>query len=283
MKGRLITIILGLSLGICLMGTGSFRDQIQTYKVSSGEKIPFKQLIGEISKADIIFTGEIHNNERHHRLQLETIRGLSEAGIPLAVGFEMFPKKSQATLDGWVAGSVALDDFMRFYETHWSQPWPLFRDLFLYARGNGIPLLALNIPQKISQKVRQAGFSSLSEEELKQLPPGLGCNVDEKYMQFIQKAFALHKNDDKAFVNFCESQLLWDKSMAWYLLDFHRTYPGRTIVVITGINHAWKRGIPDQFRQYSEEINYRVLLPEIPEIAGPGTLTSADADYIFLK
>ena len=64
------------------MGTGSFRDQIQTYKVSNGENIPFEQLIREISKADIIFTGEIHNSERHHRLQLETIRGLSEAGIP---------------------------------------------------------------------------------------------------------------------------------------------------------------------------------------------------------
>ena len=155
MKGRLTIIILGLLFGVCLMGIGSFRDQIQTYKVSNGENIPFEQLIREIGKADIIFTGEVHNSERHHRLQLETIRGLSEAGIPVAVGFEMFPKKSQATLDGWVAGSVALDDFMRFYETHWSQPWPLFRDLFLYARDHRIPLLALNIPQEISQKVRQ--------------------------------------------------------------------------------------------------------------------------------
>lgn len=265
------------------MGTGNFRDQIQTYKVSNGENIPFEQLIGEIGKAAIIFTGEVHNSERHHRLQLETVRGLSEAGIPAAVGFEMFPKKSQATLDRWVAGSISLDDFKRFYETHWNQPWSLFRDLFLYAREHGIPLLALNIPQEISQKVRQAGFSSLSDEELKQLPPGLGCNVDEKYMQFIQRAFALHKNSDKAFVNFCEAQLLWDKSMAWYLLDVQRAYPGRTIVVITGVSHAWKRGIPAQFRQYSGGINYRVLLPEIPGIVEPGTLTSEDADYIFLK
>ena len=103
-----------------------FRAQIRTYKVSNGENIPFEQLIREISKADIIFTGEVHNSEWHHRLQLETVRGLSEAGFPVAVGFEMFPKKSQATLDGWVAGSVSLDDFKRFYETHWDQPWPLF-------------------------------------------------------------------------------------------------------------------------------------------------------------
>jgi uncharacterized iron-regulated protein len=283
MKGRLIIIILGLLFGICLLGTRSFRAQIHTYKVSNREDIPFEQLISEISKADIIFTGEVHNSERHHRLQLETIRGLSEAGIPVAVGLEIFPKKSQATLDGWVAGSVSPEDFKRFYETHWKQPWPLFRDLFLYAREHGIPLFALNIPQEISQKVRQTGFLSLSEEELKQLPPGIGCNVDEKYMQFIQRVFALHKNDDKAFVNFCEAQLLWDKSMAWHLLEFQRAYPGRTIVAITGINHAWKRGIPYQLSQYSGESNFLVLLPEIPGTAGPGTLTLEDTDYIFLK
>ena len=283
MKGRLIIYILGLLSGVFLTATVGFPDQIRTYKISNGEDIPFNQLIKEISRADIIFTGEVHNNERHHRLQLETIRGLSEAGIQVAVGLEMFPKKSQAGLDRWLAGSVSPDEFKQFYEAHWNQPWPLFRDLFLYARDYGIPLLALNIPQEISQKVRQAGFSSLSDEELKQLPPGLGCNVDEKYMQFIQKAFALHKNNDKAFVNFCEAQLLWDKSMAWYLRGFQSAYPGRTIVVITGINHAWKRGIPEQFRQYSGGANFRVLLPEIPGIVGPGTLTTEDADYIFLK
>jgi len=283
MKGRLIIIALGLLLGVCLLGTGSFRDQIKAYRISNGKNIPFEQLIREISKANIVFAGEVHNSERHHQLQFDIVRGLSEAGIPVAVGFEMFPNKSQATLDGWVAGSVSLDDFKRFYETNWDQPWPFFRDLYLYAREHGIPLLALNIPQEISQKVRQSGFASLSDAELKQLPPGIGCNVDEKYMQFIQRVFEFHKNDGKAFVNFCEAQLLWDKSMAWHLLEFQRIYPGRTIVVITGVNHAWKRGIPYQLSQYSGEINYKVLLPEIPGIAGPGTLNLEDADYLFLK
>jgi hypothetical protein len=102
-------------------------------------------------------------------------------------------------------------------------------------------------------------------------------------MQFIQRAFALHNNVDKAFVNFCEAQLLWDKSMAWHLREFQKAYPGRTIVVVTGINHAWKRGIPDQLRLYSGGASYRVLLPEIPGIVAPGTLATEDADYIFLK
>jgi uncharacterized iron-regulated protein len=160
--------------------------------------------------------------------------------------------------------------------------WPLFRP-FLYARDHDIPLLALNIPQDISQKVRQSGFSSLTDKELKQLPPGLSCSVDGKYMKFIRKAFAYHNNDDKAFVNFCEAQLLWDKSMAWYLLDYLGKHPGRKVVVITGITHAWKRGIPDQLRQLLGESNYRVLLPEIPGAIEPGSITSDDADYIFLK
>jgi len=274
---------LGIFFGLCLMGLGNFSGHIRGYRVSDGKAIDFEKLIEEISKADIIFTGEIHDSERHHRLQVETIRRLSEEGLPIAVGLEMFPKESQATLDRWVAGAVPLDDFMRFYEKHWSQSWPLYRDIFLYARDNRIPLLALNIPQDISQKVRQSGFSSLTDKELKQLPPGLSCSVDGKYMKFIRKAFAYHNNDDKAFVNFCEAQLLWDKSMAWYLLDYLGKHPGRKVVVITGITHAWKRGIPDQLRQLPGESNYRVLLPEIPGAIEPGSITSEDADYIFLK
>ncbi len=265
-----------------LAGPARSHEQVQIYRISDGKTIAFEQMIGEVSNAEIIFTGELHNNERHHRLQLETVRGLSEAGLPVAIGLEMFPIGSQGTLDQWVAGSVPLDDFIPFYQKHWSQPWPLYRDIFLHARDNKIPLLALNIPPEISQKVRHSGFSSLTDEEIKQLPPGLVCNVDDKYMQFIRKAFALHKNDDKAFIHFCESQLLRDKSMAWYLLDHLRTHSGKKIVVITGITHAWKMGIPDQLRQLSGG-DYRVLLPEVPGAVEPGNLTTGDADYIFLR
>lgn len=240
-------------------------------------------MINEVGKADVILVGELHDNERHHRLQLKTVEGLLDNGLRVAIGLEMFPTEAQEQLDRWVAGSVPLDEFIAFYQKHWSQPWPLYRDIFLYARDKNIPLLALNIPSEISQKVRRSGFSSLTDGELKQLPPGLVCNVDDRYMQFIRKAFAMHTNDDKAFLNFCEAQLLWDKSMAWYILEHMRKHPGARIVVITGISHAWKMGIPEQIRQLSAGAHYRVLLPEVTGAVEPGTLSTEEADYLLLK
>src|SRR3990172_3766250 len=112
MKQRIITMLMGLFFGLCLMGQGTFHKQIRAYRVSDGKAIAFAKMIGEVGKADIILTGEIHDNERHHRLQFETIRGLSEAGLSTAIGLEMFPKESQSTLDRWVAGTVPLGDFI---------------------------------------------------------------------------------------------------------------------------------------------------------------------------
>jgi uncharacterized iron-regulated protein len=283
MKRRLNRVTPGLMLAVCLLCLGSFGEHLRAYRVSDGKTITFEKMIGEVSRADIIFTGEVHDNGRHHHLQLEIIKGLSAAGVSLAIGLEMLPKESQGTLDRWVEGKVSLDDFKRFYETYWSQSWQLYRDIFLYARDHRIPLIGLNIPDEISRKVRESGFSSLSDREIKLLPPGLSCNVDEKYMEHILRAFAQHENDHKTFINFCEAQLLWDKSMAWYLLDYRKTHPARQVVVLTGITHAWKWGIPDQLRQFSGESNYRVLLPEIPSVVAPGTLTIDDADYLLLK
>lgn len=283
MKVRVTIITLGLVLGVLVASHSNVGERIQIYRMSSGDVIDLEQVVEEVSRANIILIGEIHDSEPHHQFQLQTIKRLSEADLPIVVGFEMFPQESQETLDRWIAGTVPLDDFVEFYQTHWSQPWPLFRDIFLYARAKRIPLLALNIPRDITQKVRRSGFLSLNNEELKKLPTGLSCNVDEKYMEFIRKAFAAHKNTDKAFVHFCESQLLWDKSMAWYLFEYLGRRPGKKIVVLTGLNHAWKRGIPDQLTQFSGKSNYKVLLPEIPGIVEPGVITLEDADYIFLK
>jgi len=172
------------------------------------------------------------------------------------------------------------------FELNWGYPWTFYREIFIYARNNKIPLIALNIPREISRKVRESGFSSLPEEDLELLPPSLTCDVDEEYMDYIRRVFSYHehrKNNDGAFINFCEAQLLWDKSMAWYLLEYMDQNPERKIVVLTGITHAWKKGIPAQLEQLRDEVGYRVALPEVPDSVEPDKVTTEDADYIFLK
>jgi uncharacterized iron-regulated protein len=102
-------------------------------------------------------------------------------------------------------------------------------------------------------------------------------------MQFIREAYAVHpQQEDKQFVNFCEAQMVRDKSMAWKLIEYQKKYPGKTTVVLSGVGHAWKRGIPEQVAQQSS-FTYKVVLPLIPGQIERKSVSLHDADYVVLQ
>jgi uncharacterized iron-regulated protein len=258
-------------------------ESTKVFRLRDGKTISFERMISDLKKADLVFVGETHDDELHHGIQLQIIRALAKSGIPLAAGFEMFTAESQNDLNKWEAGTLPLDRFLRIYYRNWGYPWPLYRDIFLYVKDNKIPAIGLNLPPEIPQKVASSGFSSLTKEEREKLPPETGCVVDEQYMKFIRRAYAMHGHEGKRFVYFCEAQLLWDETMARNLVKFVKKNPGRSVVVLTGNGHAWKRGIPEEISGLSSKISYRVVLPYIGGYIDPKNISIEDADYIVLE
>jgi uncharacterized iron-regulated protein len=179
-----------------------------------------------------------------------------------------------------VLGKLPVEQFLPVYYNNWRMPWPLYRDILVYAKEQRIPTRGLNIPEGVSKKIAEQGFASLTAEEKKQLPPGIGCNVDPTYMEFIRKAYAgAHAHGDREFMNFCEAQMVWDKSMAWNLSGFLKKHPERTMAVLAGTGHAWKRGIAEQLPA-DAKLTYRVVLPVNPDERP--SVTIQDADYLLL-
>jgi uncharacterized iron-regulated protein len=133
----------------------------------------------------------------------------------------------------------------------------------------------------ITRKVAKSGFASLTKEELITLPPDVGCAVDKHYMEFIRRAYTMHGHGDREFFFFCQAQLLWDQVMARNLIEYLKKNPDRTIVVLTGNGHAWKRGIPEQVRLLSDKTRYRVILPVTPGHIDSRFITIDDADYLL--
>jgi uncharacterized iron-regulated protein len=269
---------------LCVVVTGLFpaigfgADLV--FRVKDRTVIPFQQMIEDLKKANVVFVGEIHNVTKHHSDQLAVIRAFHEADIPMAVGLEMFRADSQGTLDAWSRGRLSLDRFLPVYSDNWDTPWVLYRDIFLYIREHELPSIGLNIPDDLATKVAKRGFSSLSAAEKKILPPDISCSVDDKYMQFIRQAYAGHSRKDQTFLHFCEAQMVWDKSMAWHLLDYRKKHPDRTIVALAGVGHAWKRGIALQVEQESK-LSIRTVLPYLPGQVDEHSITTRDADYVL--
>ncbi|MEW6002440.1 MAG: ChaN family lipoprotein [Nitrospirota bacterium] len=286
MKGRpikiLSTLLISLTAFLLILAeTNAIETKV--FRVSDGRTISFKKMIDDLKKVNLVFLGETHDRQSHHVIQLNIIKALNASKIPLAVGLEMFTVESQRDLDEWVAGTLPLENFIKIYYKNWGFPWPLYRDIFLYIRDNKISAIGLNIPIEISQKVATSGFSSLTKKEREKLPPEVGCAVDEKYMSFIRRAYAMHGNMNKEFLYFCEAQLLWDQVMARNLIEFLKKNPEKTVVVLTGNGHAWKRGIPEHVKNLSSKTSYRVILPEILHQIDPGNISIEDTDYIFLQ
>lgn len=250
------------------------------FRVADATYTTLGKAVGDLKTQKFILVGEHHGQESHHRTQLMVLKALFETGARVAVGLEMFRSDSQNSLDRWAAGDMSDRDFQAVYYDNWNFAWPFYSAIFEFAKANHIPLIGLNVPREITRQVARQGFSSLSDEQKRKIPPVV-CRVDQEYMDFIKKAFGAHAHGQLDFNNFCEAQLVWDNVMAVHALDFIQANPQHVMIILTGVGHAWKRGIPDQIRQRSS-LPVSVIMPEIPDHIEPGLVGHDEADYILL-
>jgi uncharacterized iron-regulated protein len=277
---RLLIIILSLlALFFFLRGHASTVERI--HRVSDGKILSLSELTKDLIESRLVFVGEIHTYQRHHHMQLQTIRALKEAGAPVAIGLEMFRRDNQAHLDRWIAGELSKREFEKIYYKNWNYPWPLYRDIFLYARKYKIPMVGLNVPPEVTRQVAREGFASLSPKQRGDLPM-VTCRVDPEYMAFVRRSLGMHGHGGMEFTKFCEAQLVWDTAMAWSLLRYLEKNPDTTVVVVAGSGHSWKLGIPAQIRSRST-LPFRVILPEVPGRVDREHIGLNEADYVWLE
>ncbi len=258
-----------------------FGDRI--LRLSDGATLGLSQILRDITEASAVFLGEKHDDPNHHRLQLHVIRTLHNLRVPVTIGLEMFTAGDQEALDRWIHGKIEEDQFVALYEANWGATWHLYREIFLYARDRGIPLLGLNVPKEITLQVAREGFTSLTPEQLGQLP-GVSCDIGEGYRRFMKRALGAHGSDmdETAFERFCEAQLVWDTTMAYRIARYASENPDRTVVVLAGNSHAWKPGIPSQLDTFFPGMATRVFLPEVPLAQPRNRVDRSLADYLWL-
>lgn len=278
---KLLAVIISLSI---LIGLAAFTtagpEPSRFYDLNRNRTIEARQLVDVLKDKKVVLVGEHHTTVSHHQAQLAVIRMLHEAGVKVAVGLEMFRSESQPVLDRWTAGKIDSQAFERLYYDNWNYPWPLYRDIFEYARDNAIPMVGLNVPRDITRQVARAGYNSLSDDQRRRLGD-VACRVDKEYMDYIRKAYGGHGHGNMNFLHFCEAQMVWDSAMAVATLEYLESNPERVVVILAGTGHVRKQAIPEQIRSRAP-LPHAVILPEVPGMLDKQTLDSGDADFIFL-
>jgi uncharacterized iron-regulated protein len=251
-------------------------------RMSDGQTVSFPQMMEETKNTDVIFVAETHDNKKNHELQLDVIRSLVARKIPVAIGLEMFQTHFQKQLDDWIEGRITEQSFKTVYEKNWSYDWSLYRDIFIFARDNRITMVALNIPKEIMTLITRQGFSSLTPDELKNIPIGVTRDLNKTQTEFLKKTFTAVFNREpagKMFANICEAQAVRNSGMAIIISDTRKKYPGKAVVALAGTWHAVKQhGIPANMENIRHQ-SFKVILPDIPELGRTNT-TSALTDYL---
>lgn len=267
-KSILFTLIILLFLKIDL----SFAESSNEVKnmnlkrpvlgIEVSKALSLEDIIEKLLDKKIIYVGEQHDRYEHHLTQLEVIKALKGKGYDIAIGMEMFVHKNQKALDDYIDGKIDEREFLRqsqYFKT-WGFDYVLYRDILNFARDNRIPVIALNIPREIVNKVGRSGIESLSEDEKKELPSEMDM-TDEEYKQRLKEAFEKHEgSEERDFENFYQSQIIWDEIMAQRIDEYMKENHSKKMVVIVGGGHLiYSSGIPKRaFRR--NNLPYTIIL-----------------------
>ena len=253
----------------------------QFARLSDKKGADLAEVVQNVEGADLIFIGETHDNPQHHATELDIVRSLHAKKFPLALGLEMFTTEDQQKLDAWTEGKLDEEKFIPIYARNWSYGWQLYRDLFMFARDNHIPLIALNIPKQVISKVMAGGPAALQESEI---PPKISWSLNEAqaaYMRTIAHQVFGSTPPDKFLARLCAAQALRNNGMAWNIAKYKKKHQADKVVVLAGTWHAVKNGVPESLSAY-DRLTYKVILPELPEF-NLENATIREADYLIMR
>lgn len=221
-------------------------------------------VIEKVASKKIVYVGESHTNFAHHEVQLQVLEGLHRRDPKIAIGMEMFQRPSQKALDDYISGVIDERTFLKRseYFKRWDMDYNLYKPILDYARSQKIPVIALNLPREIVDKVGKTGLDSLTQEEKRAIPQDLDLS-DEVYKSKLKEIFAAHASSSaKIFDYFYQAQVLWDETMAESVDLFLRKNPDHRVIVFAGSGHLqYGQGIPKRVHRRNP-LDYAIVLSD---------------------
>lgn len=167
---------LSLILFILVMPFQAFSQDKPAYKIFTGEgkKADYEDLLKVVTKVDVVFFGELHDNPIAHWLELELTKSLFAAKAKdLNLSAEMFETDNQILIDEYFAGIIKESSFENESRL-WKNYATDYKPLLNFAKENGLKFVASNIPRRYASVVSSGGFDALlkiSPEGLKYIAP----------------------------------------------------------------------------------------------------------------
>jgi uncharacterized iron-regulated protein len=209
----------------------------------------FESMLADLTRADVVFVGEQHNDPNTHALEVAVLEGLLRRHATVGIGLEMFERDVQASVDEYVRGTSTEEQFLAA-----ARPWPRYatdyRAIVELARTHRLAVIASNVPRRIATEISKHGIATVENlgDDRGLAARDLECATSgDYYARFIEQigghappgdpksSEAQAKND-----RFYLAQCVKDETMAESVAEAVRNAPGPrpTIVHFNGSFHS---------------------------------------------
>ncbi len=223
----------------CLPGMAQDKPAYQLF-TENGKPVSFGKMMKQISEADVVFFGEIHNNSLCHWLELQVTQDLFKQHPEMVMGMEMFEADDQLVLNEYVNGIIQEKHLMSEAKV-WNNYETDYRPLVVFAKNHDMKVVATNIPRRYANLVYREGLEALdtlSEAALQWIVP-LPVEVDLTLpgYQKMTEMMGGHNNGNNA-ENLAKSQAIKDATMAHLILE---NAGGKPFLHFNGTYHSQNR------------------------------------------
>lgn len=222
----------------------------QIIDAHTAQPIALDDLIDRISRQDVIYLSEKHDNPDHHAMQHRIIRGLMEKGLSPLIGFEFFSMEDTPDLLNFIESgkTVHSKDLLTRIETDlrkklsWdTQPdamWAYYYGLLSLARDNQLMAAGLDLSDTLKKRITRKGLEGLTPIEKEQIfSTGLSDPVYKEYMFSIFKDVHCGMEHGQMQARLYDTWTARNDKMALSITRLKQHHKG-PIVVIMGAGHT---------------------------------------------
>ena len=243
--------------------TGAPRSAAQAVIVAAdGARVIGEEALARaLDGADLVYSGEQHDQELHHRIQLAVLKAMHARRPGLAVGLEMLDLTQQPSLDAYLSGRMSEAEFAQFWKKAWGFDYELYRPILSYAKDNGIPCRALNAPSSIIKQIAKGGLGSLTPQQRALLPETIAPIDDPRYLAYVKASLNGHGQalPPEREARMLEAMQTWNETMGESALKALRERGA--VLVVAGSGHMiYGSGIAESVRRRAGP-RQKVVLP----------------------